>query len=97
MGELGTGLQRCKYNFYFNLSGLSDFFLKNIAYKVLYIWSFGQTSVLCKSAVHSGAASNVVGGRVTVYRERSLTLYESTFANGILSKMCVCFLFLYQK
>uniref|UniRef100_A0A3P8UZF5 Si:dkey-34d22.1 n=1 Tax=Cynoglossus semilaevis TaxID=244447 RepID=A0A3P8UZF5_CYNSE len=48
---------------------------------------YRDTSVLCKSAVHSGAASNVVGGRVTVYRERSLTLYESTFANGILSKM----------
>lgn len=49
-----------------------------------------QTSVLCKSAIHAGAASDSLGGRVTVNRGRSLTLYESTFANGILSKMCVC-------
>ncbi|XP_076594012.1 discoidin, CUB and LCCL domain-containing protein 1 isoform X1 [Chaetodon auriga] len=47
---------------------------------------YRDTSVLCKSAVHAGAASNSLGGRVTVNRGRSLTLYESTFANGILSK-----------
>lgn len=52
--------------------------------------SLPQTSVLCKSAVHAGATSDKTGGRVIVTRERSLTLYESTFANGILSKMCVC-------
>lgn len=51
-----------------------------------------QTSVLCKSAVHAGAVGDSLGGRITVTRGRSLTLYESTFANGILSKMCVgCF------
>ncbi|XP_041843249.1 discoidin, CUB and LCCL domain-containing protein 1 isoform X3 [Melanotaenia boesemani] len=48
---------------------------------------YRDTSVLCKSAVHAGATSNTLGGRITVNRERSLTLYESTFANGILSKM----------
>ncbi|KAM8870120.1 discoidin, CUB and LCCL domain-containing protein 1 isoform 2-T2 [Spinachia spinachia] len=48
---------------------------------------YRDTSVLCKSAVHAGAASDSLGGRVTVQRGRSLTLYESTFANGILSKM----------
>ncbi|XP_037532969.1 discoidin, CUB and LCCL domain-containing protein 1 [Nematolebias whitei] len=48
---------------------------------------YRDTSVLCKSAVHAGAASDGTGGRVTVTRGRSLTLYESTFANGILSKM----------
>ncbi|XP_037641695.1 discoidin, CUB and LCCL domain-containing protein 1 isoform X7 [Sebastes umbrosus] len=48
---------------------------------------YRDTSVLCKSAVHAGAASDSLGGRVTVNRGRSLTLYESTFANGILSKM----------
>ncbi|KAM9852144.1 discoidin, CUB and LCCL domain-containing protein 1 [Aulostomus maculatus] len=48
---------------------------------------YRDTSVLCKSAVHAGAASDRVGGRVTVTREKSLTLYESTFANGVLSKM----------
>ncbi|XP_072250577.1 discoidin, CUB and LCCL domain-containing protein 1 [Leuresthes tenuis] len=48
---------------------------------------YRDTSVLCKSAVHAGAASDSVGGRITVHRGRSLTLYESTFANGILSKM----------
>ncbi|XP_071326739.1 discoidin, CUB and LCCL domain-containing protein 1 isoform X2 [Trachinotus anak] len=48
---------------------------------------YRDTSVLCKSAVHAGAASDNMGGRVAVTRGRSLTLYESTFANGILSKM----------
>ncbi|XP_040900891.1 discoidin, CUB and LCCL domain-containing protein 1 isoform X2 [Toxotes jaculatrix] len=48
---------------------------------------YRDTSVLCKSAVHAGAVSDNMGGRVTVTRGRSLTLYESTFANGILSKM----------
>ncbi|XP_068591458.1 discoidin, CUB and LCCL domain-containing protein 1 isoform X1 [Cebidichthys violaceus] len=48
---------------------------------------YRDTSVLCKSAVHAGAASDSLGGHVTVNRGRSLTLYESTFANGILSKM----------
>ncbi|XP_023275569.1 discoidin, CUB and LCCL domain-containing protein 1-like [Seriola lalandi dorsalis] len=48
---------------------------------------YRDTSVLCKSAIHAGAASDNMGGRVAVTRGRSLTLYESTFANGILSKM----------
>ncbi|XP_038567704.1 discoidin, CUB and LCCL domain-containing protein 1 isoform X1 [Micropterus salmoides] len=48
---------------------------------------YRDTSVLCKSAVHAGAASDSLGGHVTLNRGRSLTLYESTFANGILSKM----------
>ncbi|XP_026149928.1 discoidin, CUB and LCCL domain-containing protein 1 isoform X3 [Mastacembelus armatus] len=48
---------------------------------------YRDTSVLCKSAVHAGAAADSLGGRVTVTRGRSLTLYEATFANGILSKM----------
>ncbi|XP_029958522.1 discoidin, CUB and LCCL domain-containing protein 1 [Salarias fasciatus] len=47
---------------------------------------YRDTSVLCKSAVHAGATSDSLGGRITVNREKSLTLYESTFANGILSK-----------
>ncbi|XP_036930131.1 discoidin, CUB and LCCL domain-containing protein 1 isoform X1 [Acanthopagrus latus] len=48
---------------------------------------YRDTSVLCKSAVHAGAVTDSLGGHVTVNRGRSLTLYESTFANGILSKM----------
>ncbi|KAM4567924.1 discoidin, CUB and LCCL domain-containing protein 1 [Fundulus diaphanus] len=48
---------------------------------------YRDTSVLCKSAVHGGVTSDALGGRVTVTPGRSLTLYESTFANGILSKM----------
>ncbi|XP_015804448.3 discoidin, CUB and LCCL domain-containing protein 1 [Nothobranchius furzeri] len=48
---------------------------------------YRDTSVLCKSAVHAGATSDTSGGRVTVDRGRSLTLYESAFSNGILSKM----------
>uniref|UniRef100_A0A3Q2XKJ9 Si:dkey-34d22.1 n=1 Tax=Hippocampus comes TaxID=109280 RepID=A0A3Q2XKJ9_HIPCM len=47
---------------------------------------YRDTSVLCKSAVHAGATSDQLGGRVSMSRERSLTLYESTFSNGILSK-----------
>ncbi|XP_063736445.1 discoidin, CUB and LCCL domain-containing protein 1 isoform X1 [Eleginops maclovinus] len=47
---------------------------------------YRDTSVLCKTAVHAGAASDSLGGRITVSRGRSLTLYESTFSNGILSK-----------
>uniref|UniRef100_I3JHY3 Si:dkey-34d22.1 n=1 Tax=Oreochromis niloticus TaxID=8128 RepID=I3JHY3_ORENI len=48
---------------------------------------YRDTSVLCKSAVHAGATSDSQGGHITVNRGRSLTLYESTFANGVLSKM----------
>ncbi|XP_011471636.1 discoidin, CUB and LCCL domain-containing protein 1 isoform X2 [Oryzias latipes] len=48
---------------------------------------YRDTSVLCKSAVHAGATSDSVGGRIAVTRGRSLTLYESAFSNGILSKM----------
>lgn len=61
----------------------------NSCLKVPHICLLLQTSVLCKSAVHAGAAADNLGGRITVTRGRSLTLYESTFANGILSKMCV--------
>uniref|UniRef100_A0A8C6WHQ8 Si:dkey-34d22.1 n=1 Tax=Neogobius melanostomus TaxID=47308 RepID=A0A8C6WHQ8_9GOBI len=48
---------------------------------------YRDTSVLCKAAVHAGLTSDSVGGRVTVTRGKSLTLYESTLANGVLSKM----------
>nr|XP_019948251.1 PREDICTED: discoidin, CUB and LCCL domain-containing protein 1-like isoform X1 [Paralichthys olivaceus] len=48
---------------------------------------YRDTSVLCKSAVHAGATSDNMGGRVTLTRDRSLKHYESTFANGVLSKM----------
>ncbi|XP_067094777.1 discoidin, CUB and LCCL domain-containing protein 1 isoform X2 [Osmerus mordax] len=48
---------------------------------------YRDTSVLCKAAVHAGVMSDSLGGQVSVSRERSLTLYDSTFANGILSKM----------
>ncbi|CAJ1061590.1 discoidin%2C CUB and LCCL domain-containing protein 1 isoform X2 [Xyrichtys novacula] len=48
---------------------------------------YRDTSVLCKAAVHAGAVSDSLGGRVTVNRGKSIKLYESTFANGVLSKM----------
>ncbi|XP_061675231.1 discoidin, CUB and LCCL domain-containing protein 1 isoform X2 [Syngnathoides biaculeatus] len=48
---------------------------------------YRDTSVLCKAAVHAGATSDGIGGRVSVSRGRSLTRYESAFSNGILSKM----------
>ncbi|KAJ8367581.1 hypothetical protein AAFF_G00314700 [Aldrovandia affinis] len=47
---------------------------------------YRDTSVLCKAAVHAGVASDELGGPVTVSRQRSITLYESSFANGLLSK-----------
>ncbi|XP_034552817.1 discoidin, CUB and LCCL domain-containing protein 1 isoform X2 [Notolabrus celidotus] len=48
---------------------------------------YRDTSVLCKAAVHAGAVSDSLGGHVTVNRGKSIKLYESTFANGVLSKM----------
>ncbi|XP_074538880.1 discoidin, CUB and LCCL domain-containing protein 1 [Halichoeres trimaculatus] len=48
---------------------------------------YRDTSVLCKAAVHAGAVSDSLGGHVTVSRGKSIKLYESTFANGVLSKM----------
>lgn len=64
-------------------------FLSNTCLKKLHLSLLPQTSVLCKSAVHAGATSDSLGGHITVNRGRSLTLYESTFANGVLSKMYV--------
>lgn len=45
-----------------------------------------QTSVLCKAAVHAGVIADELGGQVTLSREKGITLYESTFANGLHSK-----------
>ncbi|KAG5858055.1 hypothetical protein ANANG_G00026030 [Anguilla anguilla] len=47
---------------------------------------YRDTSVLCKAAIHAGVVSDDLGGPVTVSRQRSITLYESSFANGLLSK-----------
>ncbi|XP_048882218.1 discoidin, CUB and LCCL domain-containing protein 1 [Brienomyrus brachyistius] len=47
---------------------------------------YRDTSVLCKAAIHAGVVSDALGGPITVSRERSITLYESSFANGIFSK-----------
>ncbi|KAJ8289234.1 hypothetical protein COCON_G00018930 [Conger conger] len=47
---------------------------------------YRDTSVLCKAAIHAGVVSDDLGGPVTVSRQRSITLYESGFANGLLSK-----------
>ncbi|MBN3310895.1 DCBD1 protein, partial [Amia calva] len=47
---------------------------------------YRDTSVLCKAAIHAGVVSEELGGPIAVSREKSLTLYESSFANGILSK-----------
>uniref|UniRef100_H3CWB9 Uncharacterized protein n=1 Tax=Tetraodon nigroviridis TaxID=99883 RepID=H3CWB9_TETNG len=71
---------------------------RNVTEDVWGSWEQGyrDTSVLCKSAVHAGVISDGQGGHVAVTRGRSLTLYESAFANGILSKigpLPVCKLF----
>lgn len=48
-----------------------------------------QTSVLCKAAVHAGVIADELGGQVTLSREKGITLYESSFANGLHSKRWV--------
>ncbi|XP_033014589.1 discoidin, CUB and LCCL domain-containing protein 2-like [Lacerta agilis] len=47
---------------------------------------YRDTSVICKAAVHAGVILDEQGGQVTVSREKGITLYESTFANGLYSK-----------
>ncbi|CAL8259626.1 unnamed protein product [Boreogadus saida] len=47
---------------------------------------YRDTSLICKAAVHGGVVSDSLGGRVNVTRGRGLKFYESTFANGVLSK-----------
>ncbi|XP_026857415.2 discoidin, CUB and LCCL domain-containing protein 1 [Electrophorus electricus] len=47
---------------------------------------YRDTSVLCKAAVHAGVISDSQGGTVTVTQQRGITLYESSFANGVLSR-----------
>ncbi|XP_061453798.1 discoidin, CUB and LCCL domain-containing protein 1-like isoform X2 [Rhineura floridana] len=47
---------------------------------------YRDTSVLCKAAVHAGVILDEQGGPVTLSREKGITLYESTFANGLYSK-----------
>ncbi|MGH0150563.1 UNVERIFIED_CONTAM: hypothetical protein FKN15_027112 [Acipenser sinensis] len=47
---------------------------------------YRDTSVLCKAAIHAGVISDERGGLIKVSRERSITLYEASLANGVLSK-----------
>ncbi|XP_028836481.1 discoidin, CUB and LCCL domain-containing protein 1 [Denticeps clupeoides] len=47
---------------------------------------YRDTSVLCKASVHAGVLYDSQGGRITVRQERGMTLYESSFSNGILSR-----------
>ncbi|CAL8358393.1 unnamed protein product [Arctogadus glacialis] len=47
---------------------------------------YRHTSLICKAAVHGGVVSDRLGGRVHLTRGRGLRFYESTFANGVLSK-----------
>ncbi|XP_051575587.1 discoidin, CUB and LCCL domain-containing protein 1-like isoform X2 [Myxocyprinus asiaticus] len=47
---------------------------------------YRDTSVLCKAAIHAGVISDSLGGMINVSLQRGITLYESNFANGILSK-----------
>ncbi|XP_056619238.1 discoidin, CUB and LCCL domain-containing protein 1 [Triplophysa dalaica] len=47
---------------------------------------YRDTSVLCKAAIHAGIILDSLGGKITVSLQRGVTLYESNFANGILSK-----------
>ncbi|XP_065154514.1 discoidin, CUB and LCCL domain-containing protein 1 [Paramisgurnus dabryanus] len=47
---------------------------------------YRDTSVLCKAAIHAGIISDSLGGMITVSLQKGITMYESNFANGILSK-----------
>ncbi|XP_062395263.1 discoidin, CUB and LCCL domain-containing protein 1 [Sardina pilchardus] len=47
---------------------------------------YRDTSVLCKAGVHAGVLSDSQGGLVRVSQERGITMYEASFANGVLSK-----------
>ncbi|CAL8358397.1 unnamed protein product [Arctogadus glacialis] len=47
---------------------------------------YRHTSLICKAAVHGGVVSDSLGGRINVTWVRGLRFYESTFANGVLSK-----------
>ncbi|XP_059921806.1 discoidin, CUB and LCCL domain-containing protein 2 isoform X4 [Gadus macrocephalus] len=47
---------------------------------------YSHRSLICLSAVHGGVVSDSLGGRVNLTRGRGLRFYESTFANGVLSK-----------
>ncbi|XP_073703634.1 discoidin, CUB and LCCL domain-containing protein 1 [Garra rufa] len=47
---------------------------------------YRDTSVLCKAAIHAGVISDSLGGMINVSLQRGITLYESNFANGVLSK-----------
>ncbi|KAG9276426.1 discoidin, CUB and LCCL domain-containing protein 1-like [Astyanax mexicanus] len=51
-----------------------------------YEQGYRDTSVLCKAAVHAGVISDSQGGTINVTQQRGITLYESSFDNGILSK-----------
>ncbi|XP_052474163.1 discoidin, CUB and LCCL domain-containing protein 1 isoform X2 [Carassius gibelio] len=47
---------------------------------------YRDTSVLCKAAIHAGVISDSLGGMINVSLQRGITLYESNFSNGVLSK-----------
>nr|XP_056702428.1 discoidin, CUB and LCCL domain-containing protein 1-like [Euleptes europaea] len=47
---------------------------------------YRDTSVLCKAAVHAGMILDEQGGQVTLSQGKGITLYESSFANGLYSK-----------
>ncbi|XP_063167979.1 discoidin, CUB and LCCL domain-containing protein 1-like [Candoia aspera] len=47
---------------------------------------YRDTSVLCKAAVHAGVILDEQGGPIVVSREKGVTLYKSSFANGLHSK-----------
>ncbi|XP_054854844.1 discoidin, CUB and LCCL domain-containing protein 1-like [Eublepharis macularius] len=47
---------------------------------------YRDTSVLCKAAVHAGLVLDEQGGQVTLSQAKGITLYESSFANGLYSK-----------
>ncbi|CAL8286803.1 unnamed protein product [Merluccius merluccius] len=47
---------------------------------------YRDTSLVCKSAVHAGVVSDSLGGNVSAALQKGRTRYDSTFANGVLSK-----------
>ncbi|XP_016132129.1 discoidin, CUB and LCCL domain-containing protein 1-like [Sinocyclocheilus grahami] len=51
-----------------------------------HVQGYRDTSVICKAAIHAGVISDSLGGMINVSLQRGITLYESNFSNGVLSK-----------
>ncbi|CAM4533578.1 unnamed protein product [Lepidochelys olivacea] len=47
---------------------------------------YRDTSLLCKSAIHSGVVADELGGQINVIQQKGVSRYKGILANGILSQ-----------